>query len=279
MLIKILIPIYKPIPNEFERMSFYQCVKLLKNYHFTIVTHQNINITYYTNILIENNIDYSLEIFNSKFFTSIQGYNCLLLNKNFYLRFIDTEYIFIYQLDGFIFKDNLKFWINENYDYIGAPWFKNFGFHEKRNKLWDVGNGGVSLRKTSTFLHIFEQKLSLKTLPFFIKNLRKKGFFKGCINLIKMFFSMTFTPQIINYYLQNYIDLRINEDYFWSICFSNTNLALKKPNLKTAASFCFEKSPSYLYDLIGNELPFACHGWEKYEYEEFWKEKINGYSS
>ena len=42
-----------------------------------------------------------------------------------------------------------------------------------------------------------------------------------------------------------------------------------------AIAFSFELSPSYLYKLNGNYLPFGCHAWYKYEYENFWKQHIN----
>jgi hypothetical protein len=69
-------------------------------------------------------------------------------------------------------------------------------------------------------------------------------------------------------------DERIPEDCFWADGLSYTKLAFKVPDVITAAQFCIEKSPSYLYKLIGEKLPFACHAYMKYEYEFFWKKHI-----
>ena len=56
--------------------------------------------------------------------------------------YVDTEFVLIFQHDGFILSANN--WRNEflNYDYIGAPWI---GYYNE-NTEYNVGNGGFSLR-------------------------------------------------------------------------------------------------------------------------------------
>lgn len=55
---------------------------------------------------------------------------------------VDTDFVLIFQYDGFILS--AKNWRDEflNYDYIGAPWI---GYYEE-NTEQNVGNGGFSLR-------------------------------------------------------------------------------------------------------------------------------------
>jgi hypothetical protein len=55
---------------------------------------------------------------------------------------VDTEFVLIFQYDGFILSANN--WRDEflNYDYIGAPWI---GYY-KENAEYNVGNGGFTLR-------------------------------------------------------------------------------------------------------------------------------------
>ena len=78
----------------------------------------------------------------------------------------------------------------------------------------------------------------------------------------------------MEYYLSNLTDECINEDVFWSDALARTSFAFKVPDVVTAARFCMEKSPSYLFRLTGEKIPFMCHAYEKYEYEEFWREKM-----
>lgn len=72
---------------------------------------------------------------------NINHYNnwCIYeLHKHF-----NTEYVLIFQNDGFAL--NPQNWTDEfyNYDYIGAPWPDYLGWTNHTNK---VGNGGFSLR-------------------------------------------------------------------------------------------------------------------------------------
>ena len=90
--------------------------------------------------------------------------------------FLDSEYILIYQLDAFVFKDELKEWCQKGYDYIGAPWIatientiwlkyfnivaRKFRSKNKNNReqiFFKVGNGGFSLRRTSSHYSIVKE--------------------------------------------------------------------------------------------------------------------------
>lgn len=274
MLVKILIPVYKKELTLEEERSFKQCLYILNHYPIVVVTHQTLSIDSYIQIAKKLGVNIEIEYFDEEYFKSVTAYSRLLLSKIFYLRFQHTKYIFIYQLDGFVFRDELNEWCERGYDYIGAPWFKDYKSHEDGAMLCKVGNGGVSLRKVSAFLSVFEKPFPLSIYPFYIKNIRKKGFFRMCIRAVKILFLLLFTRKKIKYYLENLTDERINEDCFWADGLSKTRLAFNVPDLVTAANFCFERSPSYLFRLIGNKIPFACHAYEKYEYESFWKNYI-----
>ena len=55
----------------------------------------------------------------------------------------------IYQLDACVFRDELKYWCEKKYDYIGAPIFWAYNSNKFSNKVAGIGNGGFSLRKIS----------------------------------------------------------------------------------------------------------------------------------
>ena len=275
MLVKVVIPVYKKDLSAEEQHSLRQCCSILKNYQLALVTYPECNLTIYNKILQAANVDYTIELFDRSYFYSVQSYNCLLLNYDFYLRFNTFDYILIYQLDGFVFKDELTEWCNKGFDYIGAPWFAKYKSYEDGHPLYKVGNGGVSLRKVSSFLKRFDEIMPLSIFPFYIKNIRKKGIVKMSIKTTIMLVLLLFSKKTVGYYLRSYTDNRINEDCFWADGLSNTKLALTIPSVTEAAHFCIEKSPSYLFDIIGGKLPFACHAYEKYEFDEFWKKHIH----
>ncbi|AYN03261.1 DUF5672 family protein [Flavobacterium sp. 140616W15] len=116
--VKIIIPIYKEHFGELEEKSFLQCVKVLKNYDIVLVQPEGLDNSYITN---EFNQIKAIS-FPKRYFENIDGYNELLLSSLFYEAFLDSEYILIYQLDAFVYKDALEEWCQKGYDYIGAPW-------------------------------------------------------------------------------------------------------------------------------------------------------------
>ena len=54
-----------------------------------------------------------------------------------------------------------------------------------------------------------------------------------------------------------------------------TKHKLHRPSPEEAARFSFECSPEYLFQFIGRTLPFGCHAWRKFQYEEFWSKYIH----
>ncbi len=276
MLVAVIIPVYKKTLGASEEQSFLQCLRVLGNYPLRMVLPYGLNTDYYEKHLHENSIaDFRFDYFDEGFFKNVNAYSRLLLNESFYKRYIEFEYIFIYQLDGYVFKDELKEWCSKGYEYLGAPWFKSYGIHKKGNDLYRVGNGGMSLRKVAAFLSLFDRQMPFPIYFFMVKNIRKRGFIKMSLKTIKLFFVLLLCKITVADFITDYLDERINEDCFWADGLSDTSLGLHKPELLEAARFCIEKSPAYLYDLIGKELPFVCHAYEKYEYDSFWKQFIS----
>lgn len=272
MNIAIVIPVYKENPDEFEIKSFIQCLKILDKYSIIIVYPQNLDVSLYIKRAKENNIELVLETFEPSFFADFTGYNNLMTSVEFYSRFERYEYMLIYQLDAYVFIDELEDWCKKGYDYIGAPWFDDFRSYEEGAKLWAVGNGGVSLRKVSTYMKILKHKRSIK--PFksiYVDYKRKFGIW-----------AFAFLPWVIirSLGLKNTIEYfkeisGTNEDYFWTQYLNNTKYKLNVASIEDAIKFSFDKSPSYLYSLNGKKLPFVCHGWPRYEYDEFWSQFIH----
>ena len=135
----IVIPVYKVNIDEEEMISLKRIQAIYKKYDIFLVTPNGLNIDKYKKIL-----DTVYQItFDATFFDGFIGYNKLLTSEMFYSQFIEYEYILIHQTDSLTIKDNLKTFLELNYDYIGAPIIKHKPWE---NRLW-VGNGGFSLRR------------------------------------------------------------------------------------------------------------------------------------
>ena len=264
----VIIPAYCESLTKYELSSLKQCNTILKRYPRILVCHSALNVSNYK----EHVPDLKFEYFGKENFKDVEGYNRLLLSFEFYERFKDFEYILIYQLDAWVFRDELDYWCQKGYDYIGAPWFDEFGTYEKGNKLWAVGNGGFSLRKIASFLDIFYSKNRLFKISALETNYPKK---RGIISTLKrnliISLKMLGFKNTTNYYIQSY---KYGEDTFWSIFLKKSEMPMKIPLCEEASNFSFEKSPMYLYEITGNRLPFGCHAWQKHEYNKFWKDFI-----
>ena len=152
---------------------------------------------------------------------------------------------------------------------FGAPWFSDYGDYESGHTLWEVGNGGLSLRKVAFYYHLLSFNRAL-----YIGVDKSQGIFQ----YIKSLAPQLGFKNTVRWHKRN-IRGRLNEDCFLSYYLKKiTNRPELIPHIpppKEAALFAFEKSPSYLYKLNGSKLPMGCHAFMKYEYESFWSKYIH----
>lgn len=261
----VVIPAYKVDLNDSEILSIRQCLSVLNKYDFRLVCPEKLDTSTYEQLFSEYNKNLETVRFDLHFFRSIDGYNALLLSKDFYTHFIEWEYMLIYQPDAFVFRDELEYWCSQGYDYIGAPW------RIVRTTEIDPinsGNGGLSLRKVNSMLDALTNRrflLSLKGLKYLYE---ERGPYRKPYLLIRGIFGFQNSVKSI---IEK--DLA-NEDKFFAMQRYRRKKPLKVPNSDVAMFFSFEQDPSFLFEQTGNKLPFGCHAWEKYEYDSFWKKYI-----
>lgn len=73
----------------------------------------------------------SVKCFERHFFTSVEGYNKLCYNIDFYSAFRNYDYMLIYQLDAWVFRNELQMWCEKGYDYIGSPFLRIYLLKEQ----------------------------------------------------------------------------------------------------------------------------------------------------
>ena len=258
----VVIPLYESSPDEWQQMSFYQCCRVMGEHPICIVTNKGVSISQYQEIASQFSINIIREDFDSSYFSNIAGYNRLMLDKRFYLRFAKYQYILIYQLDAWVFRDELDKWCDKGYDYIGAPWIEK-NANGQPIGLKGVGNGGFSLRRTQHFIDVLSYNGPVKQS----EQLKLDNSIKN--KLYRLVYSLGY-QNTISYYKK---DETLFEDIFLSIFLADTKLRAQMPAPEAACHFAFEQAPSFLYS-ITKQLPFGCHAWQKYEYESFWKEHI-----
>ena len=268
MNIAIVIPVYKN-PDEWELKSLQQCCKVLGEYPMILVVPSTFDTNEYQALWTAFGLNLKEERFDDTYFSNIQGYNRLMLSQEFYARFQAYDYILIYQSDAYVFTDQLKDWCEKGYDYVGAPLIGRFNEKEYYPEMPKrVGNGGLSLRRVQTYLDYFAGNINVFTAKQIAEriSLWKKPYTRIFVWLLMMLGWKNKPISLAECW-------QYNEDDFWSGVLDGTRYAISKPLPQEALLFAFERFPKEMY-AITNQLPFGCHAWLKYQYEEFWKEWI-----
>ena len=210
-----------------------------------------------------------IERFDNSFFSSVSSYNRLLLTTGFYERFSDFDYMLIYQPDAWVFRDELDYWCEKNYDYIGGPFVLKYGKYEQVIP----GNGGFSLRRISAFLRVLnntEQRMFSPELlkDFFINYVASGKYWQALRPLLRLF---GLYPNKRGKYLKQMYYQKFNSEdmifYFLSSRFTDDGLTM--PDISECSLFSLDVAPQRFFQ----KLPFGAHAWMK-DSCDFWKEYI-----
>jgi hypothetical protein len=235
--VAVVIPVYKLALTALERLSLRQCMKVLSSYPVKIVKPAGLDFP-------ELEKEYpSIEFisFDDTYFNDIDAYNRLMIWDGFYKAFSDYEYILIYQLDAYVFRDELREWCRKGYDYIGAP-----SLHREEYDRLPAASKEIFSTALSGNRFVLNGGLSLRRIPAFLRYLK----------IYNLFYSAW----------------KGNEDMLFSQEATRLipmKLFLKLPAWEEALKFSFEKSPAATFEITGRKLPFACHAWERYD-PDFW---------
>lgn len=258
----VLVPVYRAALSEDEHLS-------LRQTHRILAAHPRIAVG--PRALFDARPDWldaftGTECFDEGFFSSIAGYNTLMVDPAFYARFAQYEYLLICQTDALPFHDALAAWCDRGYDYLGAPWledltryrFKSLAVwrhhrralrHQRAGRLdaeghptgtqfsSQVGNGGFSLRRGAALQRALHDHSALRER--YLGQMRA-GLHRG-----------------------------YNEDVFFSVALSQANAGLRIPRYDLAMRFSIENAVPWALQQLRGELPFGCHAWAKHR--EHWR--------
>ncbi|WP_245826399.1 DUF5672 family protein [Spirosoma rigui] len=265
--VAIIIPVYRPEPDETEKMSLRQCLSVLGGYPIIFFCGHSFNCSAYERFASDHGVVYQKRTFPDGFFTSKETYNALCLQKAFYTAFADYEFILIYQLDAWVFRDELASWCAKAYDYIGAPYPTDFDAPLDEVVFSTVGNGGFSLRRTKPIINLLSTYRRMKNwselLDAYAPRTRQNPLFYLYVLIRYAGYRNTIS----------YLKKGKWEDNFFSEVGRLTSY-LRIPKAEEALMFSFEYKPSAAFAQNKGQLPFGCHGWTWIEYETFWHHHI-----
>lgn len=148
--VAVIVPYYKNKLNYLEEISLKRIHDVLSQYPIIYIAPESMDI--------QSQYDIEICRFNSEYFKSVKTYNDLLLNPDFYRRFLDCRYILICQFDVFIFSNKLSYFCDLGYDYYGAPWINGTPLDAGNGmKIKFAGNGGLSLRNVEKTISLLER--------------------------------------------------------------------------------------------------------------------------
>lgn len=259
----IVIPVYKPQPNADERASLLQCLHVLGKHDICMVCPTSLDTSAYEQEFHKAGVPFHAERFDDGFFRSQRDYNRLMLTKDFYLRFQAWEYMLIYQLDAYVFSDQLEEWCRKGYDYVGAPFLKLNREVDPMNS----GNGGFSLRRIQKFIDVFSVKGKVLTA----RGLWRFYRYRGPLHRLPLTLRGIFGYRN---HLKDFMNWQTaNEDLFYAML-DDSVLKWRIAHTPEAMYFSYEGRPSWLYARTGR-LPFGCHAFRQNEFDTFYSQYIH----
>lgn len=243
----ITIPVYTKELSIIDKIGLQKIYEIIgnKKYDVYFICPKSLDLTNYKNIYYN-----TLECrFDDKWFISLYSYTQLCMQYEFYDRFSEYEYMFMYQLDSYIWEDRIEEICNLGYDYIGGPIFSKLAnwnlVDNNGNYCPKVGNGGCGWRKISTFKDICNPN----------------GEFRKFYN--------------------------ITDDYLKGISFEDKYFSndiehiynLNKPSWEEALLYVWDASVPEIWNYFENDKihPICAHG--IYRYFNYWYGKIPEYTN
>lgn len=274
-LVCVVVPVYKKDLNRFEVASLQQCKRILGSYPVIFIVPRGLVLPLDISCMATQ-----IREFDAACFTSIDAYNKLLLDASFYRTFADYQYMLIYQLDAYVFRDELKAWCWKGYDYVGGVWLGGFtknpedGFFE-----WIPGNGGFSLRKVESCVEALTSRALAHRPSVLLKRALRSLLLGRRSWLVQL---LAFPAQALGFHntirweAQNFSGY---EDVFFARHAPRMMRTFIVPSVEEAALFSWDRRPDYLFGKH-RALPFGCHAWFRDEtpYEvnaSFWKSHIS----
>ena len=249
----VIVPVHKEMLTQIELISLRQCQKILGLRKIYVVAPEGTKLDVYMNILKTA----SVMFVPKKMMSSPAEYNKLMISSFFFEKFQKYSHLLIHELDAIALKDDLDYWCQQPYSYIGAPWFKkdNHGAVES----FPGGNYGFSLiniedanrvlssqKRWYSFINIFRDLIrGVRGKPYFF-NRAMQGIGKAglMIEASSMYFEHC--------------------DIFWSVLVPKlfTDFSVAPP--EQAIYFSWETFPVICSERCNEEKPFGVHAWAKH---------------
>ena len=242
----VVIPVHKTNLNRNEFFALNQIGKVLGSYELSLLCPESLDVQSYLEVIPQ----LAVTRMNDGHFENVLAYNRLRKNVALYKKFAGFSHILFYELDAFVFRDELEFWCQQKVDYIGAPWVYRTN-QEGCLLSKGVGNSGFSL------VHIDHTVRALEKLK--LSSGRTTAAQRASLMKLDVDHPL--------------VQTEMNVDIFFSFL-AESDPDFKKADFEQGLAFSFELCPADLFEYRQKELPFGCHAWSRYD-RDFWIPMMN----
>jgi hypothetical protein len=253
----IVVPVHRPVPTDLETISLRQCSRCFSNKTLALIAPEGLDLAAYQK-LIPNAQEVRVE---PQCMASVRSYNRMMINSKIYELLSHHSHMLVHEPDAIVLRDELEFWCEQPYDYIGAPWFVGYQSPKPDAPILGVGNFGFSLHRPSTMLEILRQRqrwYGRTELRSDLSRVRRAGEASRLIRVLRGIGQGGTLRGAWTIYEENC-------DVFWSQLVPKFIKDFRIAPPEVALKFSWEVAPSRCYALCNGHLPFGLHAWARYD--------------
>ena len=254
----VVVPVHRQQPTPDEQFSLQRCGQVLGHHPIRIVHPDGLHLETYKDLLPTAK---PLPV-PAAWMASIRAYNRMMINPAFYRKLDKFSHALIHEPDALVISDQLYYWCEQPFDYIGAPWFEGFDAATPGAPIIGVGNSGFSLINIEAirlFLDSDRRWISKLTI---LKELSRKLLQRPSRYSIHVLIEALGSSGLLGG-AHSLVD--DNCDAFLSHHASEAFPALFRiADPASALQFSWEVNPVRCSELCDYRAPFGVHAWAKY---------------
>lgn len=254
----VVVPVHRPEPTADEQFSLRRCGLVLAAHSIHLVHPEGLDVTPYKKLLPKA----SLQPVPDDWMASIRAYNRMMVNPAFYAFFADYTHILVHEPDALVLKDELLFWCQQSFDYIGAPWFDGFSEALPEAAITGVGNSGFCLIRIKAITSLLSSRYRwakrLWTLRQLLRSLfLRQSNFSGLalLQILGHGGTLSGAHSLINYSWDGFICGHA----------SCADTGFRIAPVSDALGFSWEVNPAVCQRLNNGVSPFGVHAWARYD--------------
>lgn len=265
----VLVPTHLEQLDENLSTTLLHNAKQVKGYKLEIILPESCSADWYLDFFRENSIKGSVRLVSNDYFGSPAAVNKMGTDAAFYMMYEDYDYILICHLDAWIFSNQLNYWMNKGYDFIGAPLFlpEDPNTHFLSRMAPFGSNGGLSLRRVFSCIQVLQTFKPRRSYPrilqatlFLAKN-RQWQMINILFRLLKEL-SRDWRATCEKY--------NIYEDVFFTVIAPLCGNSFSVPSGRVAMRFACEVNyPGIQKNILRLAPPLGIHGYDKYTDKDY----------